>query len=294
MAEPLIQHVSDTAFMVAHHRAVESARKDALFADPLAQVLAGERGRAIAEGISMGRIGAWNVSLRTRIIDEYVLAEIAGGIDTVVNLGAGLDTRPYRLDLPAALQWVEVDYPAVIALKQERLAGQTPRCLLERVGLDLAQVAARRELIRRLDAGARRMLVITEGVIPYLDVAEVASLADDLRAATHLEGWIVDYVSPQAIAYRKRMPDYDQMRQAPFRFEPPDWDAFFAAHGWRCREMRYLIDEGERHGRRPPLPWRLRALIRLSRILAPSQSRRTTRAFGGYALLARTAGQESR
>ncbi|MDE3110116.1 MAG: class I SAM-dependent methyltransferase, partial [Acidobacteriota bacterium] len=48
-----MQHVSDTAFWVAHYRAIEGERPDALFHDPLAGVLAGERGRNIAEHMPM-------------------------------------------------------------------------------------------------------------------------------------------------------------------------------------------------------------------------------------------------
>jgi O-methyltransferase involved in polyketide biosynthesis len=42
MTDTLIENVSDTAFWIAHYRAVESARPDALFRDPLAALLAGE------------------------------------------------------------------------------------------------------------------------------------------------------------------------------------------------------------------------------------------------------------
>src|SRR2546422_4602991 len=43
------------------------------------------------------------------------------------NLAAGLDARPYRLPLPSSLRWVEVDFPDVIAYKQEQLAMERPR-----------------------------------------------------------------------------------------------------------------------------------------------------------------------
>src|SRR6185369_17641435 len=48
MAAPLVSNVSDTARWVATYRAQETARPDALFKDPFAERLAGERGRAIA------------------------------------------------------------------------------------------------------------------------------------------------------------------------------------------------------------------------------------------------------
>src|SRR6266704_1678162 len=96
-----IKDVSDTAFWIAYLRALESNRGDALFHDPFAAQLAGERGRKISEAMPTSRIVGWTVALRTKIIDEFIAFAINGGVDTVFNLGAGLDTRPYRLSLPS-------------------------------------------------------------------------------------------------------------------------------------------------------------------------------------------------
>jgi O-methyltransferase involved in polyketide biosynthesis len=54
-----IQQVSDTAFLVAHHRAVETARPDALFRDPLAGLLAGDAGRRMAEFMPTHAMTGW-------------------------------------------------------------------------------------------------------------------------------------------------------------------------------------------------------------------------------------------
>ena len=99
-----INDVSDTAFWIAYHRALESARPDALFRDPFANRLAGERGRRISENMPSSRIVAWTVALRTRIIDDYIASALRSGIDTVLCLGAGLDARPYRMPLPAEVR----------------------------------------------------------------------------------------------------------------------------------------------------------------------------------------------
>ena len=106
MSSP-IHDVSDTAFWIAYHRALESERPDALFHDPFAKRLAGERGRRISESMPTSRIVAWTVALRTRIIDDYIVAALHAGIDTVLCLGAGLDARPYRMPLPAEVRWIE-------------------------------------------------------------------------------------------------------------------------------------------------------------------------------------------
>src|SRR3989441_5301510 len=105
---PLIRHISDTARWVAVYRARETQRTDALFRDPYAQRLAGERGEAIAAAAAAGR-DDWPFPIRTFLFDSYITEHVASGGDLVVNLAAGLDTRPYRMDLPASLRWVEVD-----------------------------------------------------------------------------------------------------------------------------------------------------------------------------------------
>jgi O-methyltransferase involved in polyketide biosynthesis len=76
--------------------------------------------------------------VRTAVIDELILACVREhAIDTVLMLGAGLDARPQRLPLPAALRRCEVDLPHVIAAKERLLAGEPSRCSLQREGLDL-------------------------------------------------------------------------------------------------------------------------------------------------------------
>src|SRR3954464_2635980 len=111
-----LHNVSDTALWVAHYRAEESERPDALFRDPYAQRLAGERGRRIAQAMgATAKYTRWTLVIRTVLIDRYIDAAIEAGVDTILNLGAGLDTRPYRMTLPASLQWIEVDQANIIA-----------------------------------------------------------------------------------------------------------------------------------------------------------------------------------
>src|SRR5215475_6914152 len=144
MAASLIKDVSDTAFWIAHLRAVESERDDALFRDPLAGRLAGRHGREVSAAVPMERMIAWHVAMRTRIIDEYILLALREGVDCVLNLGAGLDTRPYRMDLPNSLRWIEADYPHMIEYKEQVLAREHTRCMLVREKIDLADPTERR------------------------------------------------------------------------------------------------------------------------------------------------------
>ncbi len=72
MPEGAVENVSDTAFWVAHYRAMESQRPDALFCDPLAALLAGDHGRKIAASMPLSRVTAWTLAIRTVIIDDFI------------------------------------------------------------------------------------------------------------------------------------------------------------------------------------------------------------------------------
>ncbi len=125
------------------------------------------------------------------------------------------------------------------------------------------------------------MLVLTEGVVPYLDLEQVGALADDLHATAHVAGWVVDYVAPESHRYRDRRVGR-HMTHAQFKFRPADWFAFFAEHGWKTRAIEYLADEAKRVGRRPPLPFTIRAIMKVLGALAPRERRERFRKFAGY------------
>jgi methyltransferase (TIGR00027 family) len=283
MAEILIQDVSDTALMVAAYRARESARANPLFRDPLAGRLAGERGRNIVASLArLGRFSEWLVVIRTRIIDELIRAAIAAGTDTVVNLGAGLDTRPYRMDLPAPLRWIEIDHARMIELKESCLASESPRCHVERYKLDLTAVPARRKLLDDIAARSNNVFVLTEGVIPYLTADEVASLAADLRSRPAVRYWVTDYFSPEVYRIRRRHEIKGPMQNARFRFEPQDYFGFFRELGWRPQEIRYVVQEGERLHRPIPLSWFVKGWFLFTRLFIPRGRTRAMEQLAAY------------
>ena len=174
MNDPLIRDISDTARWVAVYRARETDRPDAVFRDPFARALAGERGEKIAQALAVDEI-AWSFIARTYLVDRFVTRLVEHGVDLVVNLAAGLDTRPYRMTLPASLRWVEIDLPDILDYKEEILAGATPACALERVRLDLSNVDARRGVFDRLGRGSRMALILSEGLLIYLMAPEVGA-----------------------------------------------------------------------------------------------------------------------
>ena len=278
-----IENVSDTALWVAMYRAMEPDRPVALFRDPLARKLAGERGAAILAGLPDGKSAAWAMIVRTAVFDDMILRAVRErGVKVVLNLAAGLDTRPYRLDLPAELEWIEVDYPKMIEYKTERIGPEKPRCRLERVKLDLADLPARRAFFDKLDAAGKPTLVITEGLIIYLTEEAVLSLSDDLFARKSFKFWLFDWASPALLKMlAKRWKD--SLKAAEFKFAVPNGIEYFTSRGWTVAEERIPAEEARRLKREFPGAW----FFHLIAPLLPAKKREEFRRMSGYAMLGR-------
>jgi len=283
-----ISHISDTAYWVAHYRALESERPDALFRDRFARELAGTAGEAIAREMSTmrGAAGTWPIAVRTRLMDDVIeRAASTGMADIVLNLAAGLDARPYRLKLPESLWWIEVDLPDTIAHKQAILAREKPVCRLESVGLDLADRPARRDLFARVGAAGRRVLVVSEGLLIYLAPADVAALADDLRAAPGMIEWLFDLGSPALLKFMEKSWGRKLAESgAPFLFGPAEGTRFFEPHGFREREFLSIWQNALRLNRKPPMAW----LWQLAGVFASAKRKEEIKRFSGVALMERT------
>jgi len=228
----LLDGVSRTAIGVARVRARESTREDRLFDDPYAGALA-----ALGEPVdttappSPGRLAiAFQIIMRTRFYDDWLLAQAGKGCRQFVVLGAGLDTRAFRLDWPSGTRVFEVDLPPVLAVKADVLATAQPSCeritvpadlttdwgaLLEAAGFDRAQPT----------------VWLAEGLLVYLDEAQtthIVSSVTELSAAGSafateaLSGDVDRLAAPDMAATTS-------MWQGGLGAAMPDW---LGAHGW--------------------------------------------------------------
>jgi methyltransferase (TIGR00027 family) len=254
-SHPVINDVADTAFWVATYRAEETQKSNALFRDPLAAKLAGTRGQNIAKKMFGTEWTRWTVTIRTVVIDRLLSDLIARGVDTVVNLGTGLDTRPYRMNLPKNLKWIEVDFEKTILLKDKVLADEKPQCDLSRISMDLSKREDRQKLFSTINSASKSVLILTEGVIPYLSEDSVSELSEDLQAQPNFNYWITEYLSPHVYHYFKSKRRQRAMRNAPFLFLPKDWLGFFTSRGWAIEKNVFMAEVGEELKRPPPFPW---------------------------------------
>jgi len=276
-----IRNVSDTALWVAVYRAMETERSDALFNDPYARRLAGERGQAIVEAMPRGKAMSWPMVVRTAVMDEIIMRCVQQGARTVLNLAAGLDARPYRLSLPPTLRWLHVDLPDMLDYFRDRMAAEIPRCELEFITADLRESGARRDVFAKA-ASQGPVLVITEGLLVYLERNEVSELARDLHDVAHARWWLTDLASPMLLKFLEKQwqPKLTQ-GNAPFRFGPAEGTAFFEPCGWQEAEFRSTWDESKRLKRTMPGMWLWTLLSKFQ----SAQKREAGRRMSGIVLL---------
>jgi methyltransferase (TIGR00027 family) len=238
-----IRNISDTALWVAMYRAQESERADAVFRDPYARKLAGDRGAQIAAAMPFAQRHSWSYTPRTWLVDQVIDRKVQQGADMIINLAAGLDSRPYRMQLPASLRWIEIDLPDMLNYKQDVLASERPLCTLERVPLDLKHTAGRRALFQRLGSEAKHVVVVSEGLIIYFEAEGAAELARDLAAPSSFRHWVTDLTSPALLKMLQKTigrPLVDA--GSPLKFAPREGPGFFApSDGSRSRRVLCYI-----------------------------------------------------
>ncbi|HKE35715.1 MAG TPA: SAM-dependent methyltransferase [Candidatus Acidoferrum sp.] len=242
-----ITHVSDTALMVAACRAHENELEDAFVRDPFAARLAGERGVAILDALPHANVVRLGIAIRTRFVDELLLDALAKhAVTTVLSVGCGLDTRPWRLELSPNLRWIESDFADVLDYKDRLLSGERARCRRERLAVDLNDAAERRAMYET--AGAPTALMITEGLLLYLPAATVDALASEALSHSGVAHWISDITTS---AFSKVLGGgADTMRpirhvQASDALKGEQILEVLQRHGWTTSVMRsYITDVG--------------------------------------------------
>ncbi|MEH2095381.1 class I SAM-dependent methyltransferase [Nostoc sp.] len=263
-------NLAETAYLVAMYRALESERVDALFKDPLARMLAGGKGEMLVEVIGEKDKITNAIAIRTYVLDNLILQLInSKNIDTVINLAAGLDTRPYRLPFCASLRWIEVDLPEIIAYKEQALKDQQPLCCLERVKLDITNLALRKTFFSEINLATRQTLVITEGLLSYLHETQVALLATDIYEQSNLNWWLFELESSLALKNydqvyaRKIFDQYFANGNKTLLFAPEQGAEFFQQYNWKVAKSVSAWKELHRLNRGIKFTWLLEIIMKL-------------------------------
>jgi methyltransferase (TIGR00027 family) len=187
----------ETMLMTLSGRAIQSAWKNPILRDPWAE----EAMRHIDYDMSkqLTGVASWSmwkdigpavIATRAATFDLLTTRFLADHPDaTVLHLGCGMDSRVFRIDPPAGIQWFDVDYPDVIDLRRQLLPERDSAYHM--IGAQLDDLRWMDEVPRD-----RTALLIAEGVLMYVSEADVKALLNTVVA--HFPGgqMIFDVVHP--------------------------------------------------------------------------------------------------
>lgn len=187
-----INQVSDTAHWVATYRAIESKKEKPLFIDPFAEKLAGDLGYKLFNQIPIAKWLSPFFIMRTKVIDDLLLDLLeTKKIDVVINIGSGLDTRPYRLNLPPSLLWIEVDSSNILKFKSHILKDFQPFCEHIELNSNKTLFIEFKKILNSKYTLEPNVLFIAEGLLPYLSREESALLVQDIATITNSDIYFI-------------------------------------------------------------------------------------------------------
>ncbi|WP_236792428.1 SAM-dependent methyltransferase [Amycolatopsis sp. GM8] len=266
--------VRATALLTAYARAQESARPDRLFDDPWARPFVTEATAFAGDGLP--RIGMardddrisplWQLysaccAARTPFFDEHVLSAVRDGARQVVLVGASMDTRAYRLGLPADTVVFELDNRSVLDFKDSVLARHRAEPTCRRVPVAAEPRADwAGDLLAAGFTPDAPVIWVAEGLLMYFATEDSDRLLARISEQSRDRAWLVADYPPHVIdeptltslatdeAERiSAMMMANLMRPGPGA-EPAAW---VARHGWTA-EVTDVDAELVRHGRPRP------------------------------------------
>ncbi|MFK3647439.1 class I SAM-dependent methyltransferase [Lysobacter enzymogenes] len=244
----------ETLLITLYAKAMDNRSAHPVLHDRLADDLA-RRLDYDFERFGLSPLDIRSLALRSLAIDKWTRAALQSRQDTLVlHLACGLDSRVYRVDPALDVDWLDIDFPEVIRLRRELLP--------QRLGKyrTLAANVMEPDWIGKLDRD-RPVLVIAEGLFPYLDQERVRELL--LRLIEHFpQGGqlLCDVYNRLALRLLRHA---RMIRVTDARIG--DWDVRGAAALEQWHPRLQLVDEA-RYSQLPEmaaLPWTQRLAFRI-------------------------------
>ena len=253
--------VGSTALFVAAARALEARKPSPLAVDPFAELFcraAGGDWAAVLDGAT-GDHGALRLrsgfgdhftsfqGARTTYFDAYFAAAAEAGVEQIVLLAAGLDSRAFRLPWPDGTVVYELDQPRVLDFKREVLVrnGAEPRAERREVPVDLRDDWAGALRSAGFDPG-RPSAWLAEGLLIYLPATAQEQLFTGIDGMAHSGSWVgieEGAPMPQAAFLAKQQEERDAGDEGTFftlvyneQHEPAE--SWFTARGWTATTTR--------------------------------------------------------
>jgi O-methyltransferase involved in polyketide biosynthesis len=234
--------ISDGALWAVACRAHETRRADRVLDDPFASHLTTDRGEELF--FAGASVASFVLTVAAATIDDVLQRAVHNHhIHTVAEFGAGLGTRPYRLELPSDLRWIETDLEPVLGYKVLRLAHAAPHCQVRRLNVDLSDAGQRNGVLPEIARDVTRGLVLTEGL-----VMSGREVIDDLieRIPPMFKYWIADTILPR-FNVSSISSERENYRAEP-AVAPKDILDAFERRRWQPTEFRPLKEQALRLG----------------------------------------------
>lgn len=188
-----------TSLGTLYGRALDARKAKPILGDPTAE----DAVRRIDYDFGVFKMGdtmAVSVAVRARLFDDAVRDYLGAHPDaTVLHLGCGMDSRVFRIDPPATVRWFDVDYPDVIALREQVYPGDREGYTM--IGSSVTDL----DWLSQVPAGAPA-LVVAEGLSMYLDPDEGRDLLRALSAHLPSGEMVFDTFNRFAIRMQKANP----------------------------------------------------------------------------------------
>ena len=243
-----------SAMAAASIRAVESYRKDRLFTDRFARGFMKPSWRILVDILRLPLVGAGFLAVRerqfpgtmgglicrTRYIDDTLSTALKEGLDQVVILGAGFDSRACRIPGIKTVHVFEVDHPAPQAWKKKclkKMLGTLPSHITF-VPIDFDQQSLSDEMAAAKFTTNARTFFIWEGVTQYITAEAVDATFQYVKCAGPKSKIVFTYIRRDIIdgTYKdaQKWKSITQQAGVPWIFgiDPGELDTYLAERGF--------------------------------------------------------------
>lgn len=241
----MLSSVGKTSLYVAAARAYETDHPQRLFSDPYARFLASDEGFVLFSELRAFSPGSANdphpgISIRTRFFDDGLLIAVRElSLEQVILVGAGMDTRAFRLPWIDRIKLFEIDRPEIFDHKEAILQNLNAkeRCVRQVVVTDLQEnwVAA---LINSGFDRHKPTAFLFEGLMFYLKPTTVVRVLETLESVACVGSWLgMDFVDAELLNSPYAQPFLSKLRQlgCPWYFGVSNPKQFLVQYGWQPR-----------------------------------------------------------
>jgi methyltransferase (TIGR00027 family) len=233
-----VKPITEMAFYCCGVRMLDAEREYPVCGDIYAKLFMDDHGRSIYDRFQKQTNSNASIIVRHRIIDDVLRQKLVSNPDLhIVTIGAGFDTRPYRI---TGGSWIEFDEPDVVAYKNERLPVSGCANSLRRVPIDFSTDSLGQKL--SFISCDDPIVVVMEGVFIYLNEGEIKKTLDVFKNLFPTHELICDLVNREMVEnYGQELLEKVEEIDANFKaVERPE--SIFAINGYRVNKMISIVE----------------------------------------------------